>query len=71
MHNISLHLYISHFFNYFLGCYKKSECNILQYSSDDKWVANRTYSQTPEMRSAVQSYRREGGICNKTPIPSR
>ena len=44
MHNISLHLYISHFFNYFLGCYKKSECNILQYSSDDKQVANQAHT---------------------------
>ena len=70
MHDVFLHFYMSHFFNYFLGCYKKSECNILQYSSDDQQVAGCTYSQTPEMRSAVQPYQRAGGLCNKIPIPS-
>ena len=70
MHDILSHCYMSYLFNYFLGCYKKSECNILQYSSDDQQVASCTYSQTPEMRSTVQPYQRAGGLCDKTAIPS-
>ena len=56
MHDILSHCYMLYLFNYFLGCYKKSECNILQYSSDDQQVAGCTYSQTLEMRSTVQPY---------------